>query len=122
MLYKQGRRSGSAGARMAAWLGSYGTESFGEKEYPRPATVIVNYTGLSEVNGKEPPTYSAVETSDGIASCQTMERRIERIRRNGTDAVIEVFSGLDHGFGLGTGTSAEGWLDHAVEFWESVQK
>ena len=26
---------GSAGARMAAWLGSYGTESFGEDAYPR---------------------------------------------------------------------------------------
>lgn len=27
---------GSAGARMAAWLGSYGTAAFGEVEYPRP--------------------------------------------------------------------------------------
>lgn len=32
---------GSAGARMAAWLGTYGTESFGEKVYPRPAAVIM---------------------------------------------------------------------------------
>lgn len=47
-----------------------------------------------------------------------MERRIERIRRSGTDAEIEVFAGLPHGFGLGTGTVAEGWLDRAVEFWE----
>ena len=29
-----------------------------------------------------------------------------------------VFDGLSHGFGLGTGTAAEGWLDNAVEFWE----
>ena len=42
---------GSAGARMAAWLGSYGTEAFGEAAYPRPAAVIVNYTRLSEVTG-----------------------------------------------------------------------
>ena len=109
---------GSAGGRMAAWLGSYGTEAFGEKEYPRPATVIVNYTGLSEVTGTEPPTYSAVGTSDGIASYRTMERRIAAIQANGTDAMIEVFPGLSHGFGLGTGTVAEGWLDNAVAFWE----
>ena len=64
---------GSAGARMAAWLGSYGTESFGEDAYPRPAAVFVNYTGLSEVYGNEPPTYSAVGTNDGIASWRTME-------------------------------------------------
>src|SRR5699024_7407006 len=38
---------GSAGARMAAWLGSYGTAAFGEDEYPAPAAVIMQYTGLS---------------------------------------------------------------------------
>ena len=109
---------GSAGARMAAWLGSFGTESFGEKAYPRPAAVIVNYTGLSEVYGNEPPTYSAVGTNDGIANWRTMERRINAIRANGTEAEIEVFDGLSHGFGLGTGTVAEGWLERAVSFWE----
>ena len=109
---------GSAGGRMAAWLGSFGTESFGEKKYPRPAAVIVNYTGLSEVTGNEPPTYSAVGTSDYIADYRTMERRIEVIQRNGTDTQIDVFKGLPHGFGLGTGTVAEGWIDHAVAFWE----
>ena len=109
---------GSAGARMAAWLGSYGTESFGEAAWPRPAAIIVNYTGLSEVTGTEPPTYSAVGTADGIASWRTMERRIQAIRANGTDAEIEIFDGLPHGFGLGVGTAAEGWLDNAVRFWE----
>ena len=113
---------GSAGARMAAWLGSYGTESFGEDAYPRPAAVFVNYTGLSEVYGNEPPTYSAVGTNDGIASYRTIERRINAIRANGTDAEIEVFNGLSHGFGLGTGTVAEGWIDRAVEFWERNTK
>ena len=109
---------GSAGARMAAWLGSYGTEAFGEAAWPRPAAVIVNYTGLSEVTGTEPPTYSAVGTSDGIASYRTMERRINAIRANGTDAQIELFNGLPHGFGLGIGTVAEGWINNAAAFWE----
>ena len=109
---------GSAGARMAAWLGAYGTESFGEKAYPKPAAVIVNYTGLSEVTGNEPPTYSAVGTSDGIANWRTMQNRINGIKANGTDAEIEKFDGLPHGFGLGQGTIAEGWLDNAVAFWE----
>ncbi len=109
---------GSAGARMAAWLGSFGTERFGEKDYPRGAAVIMEYTGLSEVYGNEPPTYNCVGTSDSIASWRTMERRIQRIRENGTDAEIDVFPGLPHGFGLGEGTVAEGWIDHAVAFWE----
>lgn len=61
---------GSAGARMAAWLGSYGTASFGEKAYPAPGAVIMEYTGLSEVYGNEPPTYACVGTNDGIASTE----------------------------------------------------
>lgn len=109
---------GSAGARMAAWLGTYGTQSFGEEEYPRPAAVIMQYTGLSEVRGTEPPTYNCVGTRDGIASYRTMEDRINRIRQQGTDAEIEIFEGLPHGFGLGEGTVAEGWIDNAVAFWE----
>ena len=113
---------GSAGARMAAWLGSYGTAAFGEAEYPRPGAVIMQYTGLSEIYGNEPPTYNCVGTNDGIASWRTMERRIVAIKGNGTDAMIEVFPGLSHGFGLGTGTVAEGWIDNAVAFWERNMK
>ena len=113
---------GSAGARMAAWLGSYGTEAFGEQAYPAPAAVIMQYTGLSEVTGAEPPTYACVGTNDGIASYRSMEYYISKIQENGTDAEIQVFDGLRHGFGLGEGTAAEGWLDNAVSFWERNMK
>lgn len=109
---------GSAGGRMAAWLGTYGTEAFGEQAYPQPAAVVMQYTGLSGVTGDEPPIYCCVGTRDGIASYRTMEERVRRIRKNGTDAEIEVFDGLPHGFGLGEGTVAEGWIDHAIAFWE----
>ena len=51
---------GSAGARMAAYLSSYGTAAFGEEDYPQPGTVIMQYTGHSEVLGTEPPTYACV--------------------------------------------------------------
>ena len=113
---------GSAGARMSAWLGSFGTESFGEKKYPRPSAVIMQYTGLSEVTGNEPPTYNCVGTNDGIASYRTMENRINKIKQNGTDAEIEIFNGLPHGFGLGEGTNAEGWINNAIKFWERNMK
>lgn len=113
---------GSAGARMAAWLGSNGTESYGEKAYPRPAAVIMQYTGHTEVTGDEPPTYNCVGTNDGIASYITMENRINKIKANGTDTMIEVLDGLPHGFGIGENTVAEGWLDNAVGFWERNMK
>ncbi len=90
--------------------------------YPAPGAVIMQYTGLSEVTGKEPPTYACVGTRDGIASYRIMENRIRQIQAQGTDAQIEVFEGLSHGFGLGEHTVAEGWFDTAVSFWERNMK
>ena len=78
--------------------------------------------GGSEVTGAEPPTYACVGTNDGIVSYRSMEYYISRIQENGTDAEIQVFDGLRHGFGLGEGTDAEGWLDNAVSFWERNMK
>ena len=65
---------GSAGGRMAAWGGAYGTAAFGERELPRPAAVIIQYTGLSEYSPLDPPTYACVGDSDGIASWRVMQR------------------------------------------------
>lgn len=113
---------GSAGGRMTNWVGTYGTAYFGENEYPKPSALIIQYTGLSEVTGNEPPTYSCVGTNDGIASYRTMQNRIDRIKANGTDAEIEIFDGLPHGFGLGEGTVAEGWINNAIEFWRKNMK
>lgn len=108
---------GSAGARMATWVSIYGTQTFQEKQYPRPAAVIVQYTGLSEVTGQEVPTFATVGTEDWIAHVDVMQRRIHQIRKNGTAADIRIFKGLGHGFGLGEDTVAEGWIDEAYEFW-----
>jgi hypothetical protein len=30
-----------------------------------------------------------------------------------------LYRNVGHGFGLGTGTSAEGWVDNALRFWEN---
>lgn len=109
---------GSAGARMSAWVGSYGTGYFGEKELPRPAAVIMQYTGFSEYSENDPPTYACVGDSDGIASWRVMKSRLDGMSALGTDTEFHVYKGLGHGFGLGTGTSAEGWLDDAAAFWE----
>lgn len=109
---------GSAGARMSAWVGSYGTEGFGERELPHAGAVIMQYTGLSEYSENDPPTYVCVGDSDGIASWRTMKTRLDNMSALGIDTEFHVYSGLRHGFGIGTGTVAEGWLDDAVKFWE----
>lgn len=113
---------GSTGARMAAWLGTYGPAAFGGGALPRPGTVVMQYTGLSEYSPEDPPTYVCVGDSDGIASWRTMQRRLEAMSALGIDTEFHVYEGLGHGFGLGTGTAAEGWINDAVTFWESHMK
>ncbi len=76
------------------------------------------YDIYTEEENMEPPAYACVGTSDGIAYYGTMQERIKQIQAQGTNAEIEIFEGLPHGFGLGEGTVAKGWFDHAVRFWE----
>ena len=109
---------GSAGARMAAWVGSYGTAAFGADDLPQPAAVIMQYTGLSEYSKSDPATFVAVGESDGIANWRTMKRRLEGMSALGIDTEFHSYPGLSHGFGLGTGTVAEGWIDEAIAFWQ----
>lgn len=109
---------GSAGARMSAYLGTYGPAGFGGGELPQPGAVIMQYTGHNEYAPTDPPTYACVGTSDGIASWRTMERRLEAMSEQGIPTEFHAYEGLPHGFGLGTGTVAEGWINDAVAFWE----
>jgi hypothetical protein len=55
--------------------------------------------------------------TDGIAPPAVMERRVAALRRAGTDVEYHRYPGVGHGFGLGLGTSAEGWIAAAVRFW-----
>jgi acetyl esterase/lipase len=107
----------SAGARMAASIGSHGTARFGGPDLPKPSCVVLLYTGHSDVGSAEPPTFVAVGDEDGIAPAATMERRVAALRRLGTDVDYRKYKGIGHGFGLGTGTVAEGWIEDAVRFW-----
>ena len=109
---------GSAGARMAAYLGSYGTISFGGKYLPKPGTVVMQYTGHSDYTRNEPPTFVCVGENDRIASWRVMERRIHILKRKGVDVEFHKYPSLGHGFGLGIHTSAKGWIDYAIHFWQ----
>lgn len=111
---------GSAGARMAAELGSYGAAYYGGSDIPKPAAVIMQYTGYSGYNpAGEPATFACVGDADGIANWRTMQRRIRALDAMGVPTEFHVYEGLGHGFGLGAGTAAEGWLSLAAAFWEN---
>ncbi len=108
----------SAGARMAAAIGSHGVAAYGGDALPRPSAVVIAYTGHSDHSSTEPPTFVVVGERDAIAPPELMERRIAALRRAGTEVEYRKYRNLGHGFGPGTGTSAEGWIADAVQFWE----
>ena len=110
---------GSAGARLAASLGSHGPSRFGCDDVPGPGAVVMQYTGFSEISGTEPPTYACVGTADGIAPWRTMQARTDAIAAAGTPSEFHAYEGLPHGFGLGIGTAAEGWIEDAAAFWQA---
>ncbi len=111
----------SAGARMAASIGSHGTGRFGGVGLPKPSVVVMAYTAHSDHAADEPPTFVVVGERDGIAPPVTMQRRISALRRTGTVVEYREYPGVGHGFGLGTGTSAEGWIGEAIRFWKRHQ-
>ncbi len=108
----------SAGARMAAFIGSRGVAAFGGDALPKPAAVIMAYTAHSDHSDSEPPTFAVVGSQDGIAPPASMTSRIAELKRLGTTVEYREFPSVGHGFGTGAGTSAEGWITEATRFWE----
>lgn len=109
---------GSAGARMAAWLGRSGPEAYGEKVHPHAAAVIMQYSGLRDVSPQDPATYACVGGRDSIADWRVMKARLGAMSAYGIATECHVYHGLGHGFGLGKATPAQGWIEDAVRFWE----
>ncbi len=111
---------GSAGARMAATLGCGNVLAyFGREDIPQASAVIMQYTGYNSVSEKDAPTYVCVGTRDGIADWRNMQARLESLEDLGIPTEFHAYEGLPHGFGIGTGTVAEGWINDAVAFWEA---
>jgi len=109
---------GSSGGRMVALLSAYGTAFYGEKDYPKPAAVVLFYTGHSDFTVINPPTFAVLGERDNIANPVLTEQRVSDMNAAGIDVEFHLYPNVGHGFGLGVGTTAEGWLNKAVRFWE----
>ena len=56
----------------------------------------------------------------GENGCTACDVFCDALIKAGIPAVFEEYEGVKHGFGLGVGTAAEGWLNRAVDLWEEV--
>ena len=108
----------SAGARMVGNIALNGVAAYGGGNLPKPSIVVIAYTGQLSFSNDFPPTFITVSVNDGIANAAVVDKRVENLRNAGVEVEYRRYRTAGHGFGLGTGTDAEGWLGRAVRFWE----
>ncbi len=109
---------GSAGARMVGNIALNGVADYNGSGHPKPSATIIAYTGQSTYSNSFSPTFITVSADDGIANISTIEKRVENLRNAGVEVEYHRYKNAGHGFGLGTGTDAEGWLNLGVQFWK----
>jgi acetyl esterase/lipase len=107
----------SAGARMVGDIALNGVAHFGGSNLHKPSVVIIAYTGHSIFSGDFPPAFIAVSRDDRIVNVSVVDRRVENLRNAGVEVEYRKYKNAGHGFGLGLGTDAEGWIEYAIQFW-----
>ena len=115
----------SAGARITSNV-CYGEAGVKRpEELLHPAAAIIAYVffeGHPDFQPDDPAAYFIIGGRDHLVRQRDVTDRYEEMKSAGIPAVCRVFPTAPHGFGLGTGTEAEGWIDDAVAFWEQNMK
>jgi len=109
----------SAGARMVGNIALNGTAGFGGNDLPKPRVVIIAYTGDASFSENYPPAFITVSEDDRIVNVSGVDKRVENMRNAGIEVEYRKYKNAGHGFGLGVGTDAEGWIKYAIQFWEN---
>jgi acetyl esterase/lipase len=109
----------SAGARMVGNIALKGTIGFGGYDLPKPLIVVIAYTGHTSFSENYPPVFITVSEDDRIVNVSVVDRRVENLRNAGIEVDYRKYKNAGHGFGLGTGTDADGWIEYAIRFWEN---
>jgi acetyl esterase/lipase len=110
---------GSAGARMVGNIALRGVSDYGGSDLPKPATVVIAYTGQSNYSSDFPPAFITVSVDDPIANVATVDRRVRNLRNARVEVEYRRYKNAGHGFGPGVGTDAQGWVEYAIEFWRN---
>lgn len=116
----------SAGGRLTHLWGMDSDCGYRIHSLPAPAAMVLVYSGWydEQFDGQyatQPPTYLAWLDNDdtiGADNVAGIRRYIDFLGEIGTPVRDDVYHQARHGFGEGRGTDAEGWIDHALAFWE----
>jgi acetyl esterase/lipase len=109
----------SAGARMVGNIALNGTASFGGYDLPKPRIVVIAYTAHTSFSENYPPAFITVSEDDRIVNVSVVDRRVKNLRNAGVEVEYRKYKNAGHGFGLGVGTDAQGWIEYAIQFWKN---
>lgn len=85
---------------------------------PKPNTAVFVYAWQRVFTEDDPAVFSVIGENDRIGNVGLLKENVDDSRAAGADVELRIYPDTGHGFGIGTGTNAEGWLDEAIEFWE----
>lgn len=74
-----------------------------------------------QVTENFPPCYIWCGDADKTVPPENTRRMAAALAAAGVPCCCEIFPGVDHGVGPGTGTAAEGWIDKALDFWMTTR-
>lgn len=112
---------GSAGARLCTYVTYEGKAGLRPENKLHPAANIIAYTYFDynpRFTAGDPAGFFIVGTRDWLVPVEAVKKDAAGLKRAGADVELHTPKNAEHGFGVGNGTSAEGWIQKAVSFWE----
>jgi dipeptidyl aminopeptidase/acylaminoacyl peptidase len=77
-----------------------------------------NIRAIPAFTSDDPAGFFMVGAEDWIVPVEHVRKRAEVMRVAGIDVECLVYENIGHGYAVGIGTVAEGWMDRAIDFWE----
>lgn len=89
----------------------------------RNKEMVDSITVLNHIDKSFPPSYILHGDSDFVVNHKTnSEELIKVLKEKEINYKYNLVPKVNHGFGIGINTNAEGWLDEAYDFWNNSKK
>lgn len=112
----------SAGGRMTGnFLSAVDTE-IGYQQFgvPAPCGGVMVYPGIPKsYSADDVPKFVVACADDTVVGTANIDALVNEMQATGAEVVYERYETGGHGFGLGVGTNAEGWMELAIQFWQT---
>ncbi len=90
------------------------------KRYEKDAACIEKYSVEKHITEHYPSCYVWQCEADDTVPSENSKMLVKQLEQYGVNHIFKLFPGTKHGIGIGRETSADGWLDEAIAFWETT--